>query len=240
MLTQELIDTFNRYFTVQFVTTDEQREAMYRLRYHVYAEEFGYVDPASLPDRREVDEYDEHSSACLIYHIPTNTLAACVRMVPGLSYEQLPIERYVLDSIFDTEVLEALNRDRAEWAEVSRLAVAKQFRRRSKEADTPLGYHSEDERTYPLLSVACFLSCIVLTDILTVEHCVASMEPFLPRLIKRSQLEFKEIGALTDYHGLRKTYVIHKDETLKRLNPETERLIQQIQMDMINQLLMIY
>lgn len=240
MLTKELIDTFNRYFTIQFVTTDEQREAMYRLRYQVYAEEFGFVNPVLCDDKLETDEYDDHSSACLIYHIPTGTLAACVRMVPAALYDKLPTEQFILDSIFHQETLDALQANREKWAEVSRLAVAKQFRRRSQEANTPMGYHSDDERTYPLLSVACFLSCIVLTDMINVEHCIATMEPFLPRLIKRTHMEFEEIGHMVNYHGNRKTYLIHKEQVLNNMNEETQHMVRQIHMDIMNQMLMIY
>ncbi len=240
MLTQELINSFNQYFTIQFVNTDALREAMYRLRYAVYIEEFGYDSPDNFSKSMEKDEYDDLAIACLIYHRSSDEPVACVRMVHASDCEQLPTEKFIQDSIYDAETLVQLNDSRASWGEVSRLAVSKAYRRRSGELATPVGAIGEDERAYPLLSVACFLACITLADMLNIEHVIASMEPVLPRLIKRTNIVFKEIGNLVEYHGKRKTYVVHKSDVLEAIDKPTQSMVRTIELDLMSQMLMIY
>lgn len=241
MLTKELIDTFNRYFTIRLAVTEEERKEAYALRYQVYIEEFGFDNPTHFKECLEVDEYDEYATTCLIYHNTSKSLAACVRMVQGASYTQLPTEKFILGSIFDKATLQALKDHHGLWGEVSRLAVAKQFRRRPRELFTPSGYYEEeDKRTYPLLSIVCFLSCIVMTELNGIEHCIASMEPFLARLIRRSHLEFQDIGNLVEYHGQRKTYAIHRQQVLDTMDENMKLLVDNIYQDFTNQLLVIF
>lgn len=240
MLTQSLIDTFNQYFVVEFVNTDKHREDMYRLRYEVYVDEFKFAKPEKYPDGLEKDEFDDISSACIVYHIPTGEPAACIRLVPGYDCSQLPVEKYVGYSI-DPTILGDLNTNRSILAEISRLAVSKKFRRREKEHLTPVGFHDGEEcRTYPLISVACFMACIILADIIKAENNIASMEPFLPRLIKRSGMFFEQIGKPVDYHGCRATYLIHKQQVLDNLSPESKVLIEHMQHDMLSQMMVIF
>lgn len=73
-----------------------------------------------------------------------------------------------------------------------------------------------------------------------IEYVVASMEPFLPRLIRRNGIEFKEVGKLVDYHGERKTYRVNKEEVLKTINADTSKLIRSIELELMNQMLSIY
>lgn len=240
MLTEELIRKFNQYFTIQFVNTDALREDMYRLRYDVYIDEFRYEDPNTFMKPLEKDEYDEDALACLIYHRESDKPVACVRMIHAVECKQLPVEKFILNSIYDKDTITQLQADRASWGEVSRLAVSKSFRRRSGELATPIGADSEDERTYPLLSVACFLSCIALADMLNIDHVIAAMEPVLPRLIRRTSIKFKEIGELIEYHGKRKTYVVHKNDVLNAIDTPTQTMIRTIEMELMNQMLTIY
>lgn len=239
MLTQDLIDCFNKFFVMELVKTDKQREDMQRLRYDVYIDEFKFANSEDYPDKLEHDEYDDISPACIIYHISTNKPAACVRLVPAAMCKHLPIEQHVGDSI-DTGVLEKLNFDRSILAEISRLAVARDFRRRDKENLTPVGYSDGEGRTYPMITVALFLACIVLADIINSENNIASMEPFLPRLIKRSGITFKQIGRPVDYHGIRSAYLVHKSDVINTLQAETRQLVEQIRHDFLSQMLMIY
>ncbi len=240
MLTQSLIDAFNTYFTVEIACKPNHYEDMYKLRYDVYIDEFGFDAKENYPNQLESDEFDDISTACIIYHIPTNTPAACVRLVPGYDCTQLPIEKFVGYSL-DPTILKDLNEHRYTLAEISRLAVSKQFRRRDKEHLSPMGYYNEDdERTYPLISVACFLACVIIADIINTENNIASMEPFLPRLVKRSGMVFEQIGPAVDYHGNRATYLIHKQQVLDQLSQESKHMIDQMQHDMLAQMLTIY
>lgn len=239
MLTTEQIDNFTKYFRVEFVNTEQQRLDMQHLRYEVYIEEFGFDDVAKFPDMLEYDEYDDFASACIIYHIPTNTPAACVRLIPALECSQLPVEKYIAHSL-DKSIMVSLNADRSNLGEISRLAVSKKFRRRPKESLSPAGWSTGEERSYPLLSVACFMACIILADVLHIENNIASMEPFLPRLIQRSGPKFTEIGSLVEYHGARSTYLVYKQEVLDNLSEVCKQFLADIEADVLQQIMCIY
>lgn len=221
MLNETLVKKFNQYFRVELVTTDKHYEDMFKLRHDVYIEEFKYQDEKEFSNGLEKDEFDDISTACVIYHIATGKPAACVRLIPGKKCDYLPIEKYMID-ILDNDVIKGLNKNRSSLAEVSRLAVSREFRRRGKEALSPVGYHDENEEiTYPLLSVACFLSCIIISDIIDTEQYIAAMDPFLPRLLKYQNLNFEKISEPASYHGQRCAYLIHKRDALNNISSVT-------------------
>lgn len=79
-----------------------------------------------------------------------------------------------------------------------------------------------------------------MTELNGIEHCIASMEPFLARLIRRSHLEFQDIGNLVEYHGQRKTYAIHRQQVLDTMDENMKLLVDNIYQDFTNQLLVIF
>ncbi len=77
-----LTESFMRYFDVVCATTEEQKRAVYGIRYNVYCAEFGYEPLENFPDRREHDEFDGASIHALITHRESGRPAGCVRVVP--------------------------------------------------------------------------------------------------------------------------------------------------------------
>jgi len=63
-----LTENFQRYFSVDLATTQEQKNAVYHIRYRVYCDEFHYEPADRFPDEREFDVYDDNSLHCLITH----------------------------------------------------------------------------------------------------------------------------------------------------------------------------
>ena len=45
-----LVEDFQRFFDVEYVTTKEQKSAALGIRYRVYCEEFGYEPKEHFPD----------------------------------------------------------------------------------------------------------------------------------------------------------------------------------------------
>ena len=95
-----LLENFQRFFDIQLATTETQRKAVFRIRYRVYCEEFGYERPEDFPDRRERDCFDAHSLHCLITHRRSGHPAGCVRLVCASDEQALPIESYCLQSVY--------------------------------------------------------------------------------------------------------------------------------------------
>lgn len=222
-----LAETFKKYFSVELASTSEQKQKVYNIRYHVYCKEFEYESVESCPDEMESDEYDDFSLHCLIIHKSSNIPAACVRMVPTSENGhdiQLPFEKYCAESL-DRDYISHLELKRETECEISRLAVDGIFRKRSGETltrfgDVNLEFSKEEKRTFLLIAVAAFLAATALTELSGKTNVFAMMEPFLPRLLKRSGILFNRAGKDIDYHGIRAPYFITTQSALDKMRPE--------------------
>lgn len=237
---QSLADNFIRYFSAEIATTAEQDLQAYQLRYQVYCQEFQYESADAFPDGAETDDFDAHAINCLIRHRGTDLAAGCIRVVTSDAERGLPLERYCLDSILP-RYRELLSTDREDICEFSRLAVNSNFRRRPREAMSRVGRDPEEnlsrdeERTFPLIAVASFLSSFVVAEMLGRDSVFAMMEPFLPRMLKRSGILPDAAGEQIDYHGLRAAYFITTRGAIDSLNPELRMLYEAIKSEMVSQ-----
>ncbi len=124
-------ETFYEFFRVIPVDNDALRDIAYRIRYQVYCEELGFEDSNRFPDGREIDSFDRHSEHCLLLHRQTNRYVGCVRLVlpdPDNS-RPLPFE-IACGAGLDSSVIELAKRSRGSYAEISRLALCPDYRRR--------------------------------------------------------------------------------------------------------------
>ena len=217
---EPITDSFNRYFSLTEPRTPEEREAAYRLRYEVYCREFQFEREEDCPGQREADAYDDQSWHCLLRHIPSAFAAGSVRVVHVDADDpipDLPMERNCRDSFFD--VPQRPDRlDRGSICEVSRLAVHGLFRRRAGDPVSPIGDPAaldltpEQTRVFPILAVSLFVAATVVCVRENKRHAFAMMEPALARILRRTGLEFTQIGAKVDYHGERAAFYIDSGE----------------------------
>jgi N-acyl amino acid synthase of PEP-CTERM/exosortase system len=214
---------------------------VYAIRYNVYCEEFAYEPIDQFTEKMEFDDYDKNSLHCLITHRKTGMPAACVRLVPTLvtsnelvssnnsnndssNEELLPFEKYCAGSL-DTELIKSWEFERRSVCEISRLAVDGAFRKRPGELLTRFGevttqISQHEKRTFMLIAVAAFLASTALTELTGRTNVFAMMEPFLPRLLKRSGINFQRVGKDMDYHGIRAPYFIKTQSALDHMRPE--------------------
>lgn len=241
---ETITEAFLRYFSVAFATSDQQKEAVFGIRYNVYCEEFGFEDAGARLQRLEQDEFDANSLHALITHKPTGKPAACVRLViPAADAGNglLPLEKHCADSL-DKPFIQGLGISRDTTCEISRLAVDGMFRRRPGENETRYGAiegldcTQQERRTFSLLAVACFLSATALTDITRRTNVFAMMEPFLPRLLQRSGIPFLRAGQDIDYHGLRAPYFTTTQSVTENMRAELAELYLQILQRMRNKI----
>jgi len=227
-----LIEDFTRYFRVELVTTKKQAREAYGVRYRVYCEEFKYEATDVFPDQLEKDEFDEQSLHCLIIHKLTERAAGCVRLVPINENNEkgmLPFEKFCQKSL-DTELIESFRLERSTECEISRLAVDGAFRRRPGEAATRFGEiesidcTKQEQRTFSLIAVSGFLAATAITALSQKTNVFAMMEPFLPRLLKRSGIIFERVGLDMDYHGIRAPYFIKTQSALDNMRPDLKAL----------------
>jgi N-acyl amino acid synthase of PEP-CTERM/exosortase system len=228
--TQTLVESFENYFSVDFAVTPEQKRKIFSIRYNVYCNEFKYQSPEDYPDKQEIDEFDDHSLHCLITHKNSGTPAGCVRLVPTIGINSghlLPFEKHCAESL-DYEFIKDLHLERQTVCEISRLAVDGIFLRRTGETLTRFGdvlnFTDQEKRTFSLIAVAGFLASTALTELSGRTNVFAMMEPFLPRLLKRSGILFQRAGNDIDYHGIRAPYFIKTQSALDNMAPDLKAL----------------
>jgi len=199
----------------------------------VYCDEFGYESIDKFPNEEEKDEFDSFSLHCLIMHKSSGLPAGCVRLVPAIDNQNkavlLPLEVHCDDSL-DHEYIDSLNLDRQTVCEISRLAIDCLFRRRTGEELTRFGEVSgldctkQEQRTFSLIAIAAFLAATALTDISHKTNVFAMMEPFLPRMMKRSGIHFIKSGTDMDYKGIRAPYFIQTQSALENMSDDLKEL----------------
>jgi len=228
-----LTESFLQYFSIGLATTPEQKESVYKIRYRVYCDEFGYEPADRFPDKMEYDAYDNDAALhCLITHKSSGTPAGCVRLILATENDYsdiLPFEKACSESL-DDELIRALNLDRKTVCEISRLAVDGTFRRRAGETETRFGevdamdFSHHEKRTFGLIAVAGFLATMALTDLTGRTNVFAMMEPFLPRLLGRSGIIYQKVGRDIEYHGLRAPYFGRTQPTLDNMRSDLKEL----------------
>jgi N-acyl amino acid synthase of PEP-CTERM/exosortase system len=233
-----IAETLQVYFRVAIADNAAKLDQTHHVRYRVYCEEFGFEPVERCPGQREKDDFDALSTHCLITHIPSKSTAGCVRVVatpPDNPEALLPFEKFCANSL-DTGLLRRMALDRTSICEISRLAVDRDFRRRSGERATRFGspahlnFSAEEKRTLPFIAVSAYLAATSITAHTGKTNVFAMMEPFLPRLLGRAGIHFQRVGEDLDYHGVRAPYFIKTEQVLEGMSVpmrDLYRLIEQ-------------
>jgi len=232
-MTLSLAENFNEYFRVSLAVTEEEKLEAYKTRYRVYCEEFEYEEKENFTSEMEKDDFDDISYHCLITHRSSGYTAACVRLVPASTattpHALLPLEKHCSSALSD-ESCTLLKGDRTDLGEISRLAVDATFRRRESEKSARFGnlyalkFEEAEQRLFPIIAVSAFLATTALAKHFERNMVFAMMEPFLPRLLKRSGFMFERAGENMDYHGIRAPYVIETSAAYEGIKPELKEL----------------
>jgi N-acyl amino acid synthase of PEP-CTERM/exosortase system len=209
-------------YTFQIADTDALREAAHRLRYQVYVEEYGFEKAADHPGGLEKDDFDPHA-------IPLVALDRKGRVVGTARLIQRSPRGFPALGFADADK-RAAYAPPARVAEVSRLAMDKEFRgaalefqremdyffrhltRVRKKASSPLAFDKNDAVPRRLVVVLGLISVIYETareD--DVDHLIMASEKSLWLLLKRFGLPWVPIGPETDYHGRRAPYALVMD-----------------------------
>lgn len=222
-----------RYF--RFVSLEDNPDYLrqsYALRYEVYCEETGFLNPLDYPDGLETDEFDPFS-----LHIGAvnqhDKIIGTARLVRP-SVHGLPMESHC------REFYDDFYRDHgvqdpyvvlhgAGMAEISRLAVSSRYRRRANDgryalsADAqrrpPQGTVENDRRTSrPVIALGLYKALYQASKRNGISHWLAAMEMPLTRHLRRYQLMFKQIGPEVDYYGPVRPYLLSVADTERRMS----------------------
>lgn len=215
------LGALTRYFSMHSYGVgceEESLVALYALRYQTYCLECGFLPPADYPDGLETDEFDSRSA----HFAATNTeghIAGTVRLVLSLNGEGFPFERHC--PTFD----DFQPPPPEQTAEVSRLAVRSQYRRRTgdtifgiNDAMSPGGQQKPERRTNsPLLVLGLYRQMYRYSCEHGIRYWYAAMERTLARVLARFDFVFTPIGLERDYYGPVTPYLADLREIEQRL-----------------------
>ena len=193
---------FQRTFSSKFVFYTSEKEGeleeIYKIRYEVYCLERQYLDKNNYPDCKERDIWDKQSVHFVLRNIITNELAASVRLIFDSKYG-FPIEKnFQLEFTFD-------NRKRNEFAEISRLIVARKYRKQ-------------------FLLLALVRGMYLYVQSKGIKHAFCVLDDSLHPILKKIGFPFKQIGKPSAYQGITTPYVLDLEEMKEYLNRHNPQL----------------
>lgn len=215
-------------------------EAIHRLRYQVYVKEWGFEDPADHPEGLEKDAYDQRSRHIYVYTGSQHNVIGTARIILP-SHSLLPLQE-----VFDTE--DSFLADPAyKVAEISRLAISKEYRRRAVDRvifsgeGGNLGEVEEREALEAAMGKerrkcehelirGIYLLIYRESLKLGLTHWCAVMARGLYILLLRWGIPFEQIGPAREYHGLRAPFALSirtLEKVMSKKNPELLQLARQ-------------
>lgn len=203
-------DRFNRYFTIAPALCDELRNEVFHIRHEVYAREFGF-EPLRA-DAKETDTYDRHSLHCIVKTADENNqLVGCARIVmpdPDAPDTPLPFEIACRDTL-DRSIIDPAKLPRHRIAEVSRLAVMSDFRRRKGEKlSADVTFNDQDfggagVSRFPNIPLSLYSAAVLMAQRQDIEYLFVLTEPRLSKHFAKFGVNITPIGEPIDFHGIR-------------------------------------
>lgn len=210
-----LAENFNRFFAVAPALRQEEKDDVFFIRHDVYARELGF-EPVR-PDQKESDVYDARSVHCLMRTAEaTSRLVGCARVVltdADAPDSLLPFEKACKDSLFRDQIDPAkLPRDRV--AEVSRLAVLSDFRRRRGEDHKEVAIDVSDfgdsqQPRFPYIPVGLYMASVLIAQRHNIDYLFTLTEPRLAEHFAKLGVKIVPIGAPIEHRGMRVPSLIH-------------------------------
>jgi len=224
---------FQRYFEVAPALTDELKNEVFGIRHRVYCEELGF-EPVR-PDRREKDEYDAHSVHLLMRSVVDDGYIGCARLVlarPGDPYYPLPFER-ACGSTLDRSLVDPTRVPRSAVAEVSRLAIVKNFRRRAGEQSTAdavaqMSFGTSEQPRFPYIQVGLYLGIVALARRFDIDTLFLLTEPRLASHFGKLGVKVRPVGAPIEHRGTRVPAMMNVRETVSGLKFYVRPLFKEI------------
>ncbi len=220
----DLVDIFKKHFDIKIARTNADLEKIFKLRYDVFCAEFHFEDEANCPNQLETDNFDNQSVEAFLVHAVDESITGCVRLIlPSKQLEKLPFEHFTEQDFLPTST--------TKFAEVSRLTVAKDFRRRKWDGQIPSGVSSdisqlgEIGRNFPLPALSMIFCGAALSRIHLLDYTYAMMEPRLAFAMYQYGIHFDQVGKLVSYHGERASYRVDPIKLWQTIDPNLKPLL---------------
>ena len=198
---------FDNHFEAFLADTLEARETHYRLRYQVYCVDTSWEDRSAFPDQMERDEFDERSTAFLVRRNRSRGWIATVRLIRA-PLAVLPV--------FGHSRIESHVVPEAAWgnvAEISRLCVVTKYRMTPGRPGKIV--HPEDsflKANYRSSESWIFMGLVRAAWEWSrqngVRYWVFFVAEALGRVIHQSGFDLEPLGAVADFRGPRRPYLV--------------------------------
>ena len=226
-----MIESSDRLFEYRKVPEgDPLLQEIYRLRYKVYVEEWGFERKEDHPAGIEKDGFDEHAAHFAVRKIGEEPIIGTIRVI-GYSEKGFPIEKHCK---IETDLSLF---DKTRIGEISRLAVSKEYRKRAADAVYTDGRVVEESIVDGMYAgnrrmsndiVLGLYKCIYQESIERGnQYILAVMARGLYLLLRRVGILFEPIGPEQNYHGLRAPYLGKIDTMLQELSQRNPALYAQ-------------
>jgi N-acyl amino acid synthase of PEP-CTERM/exosortase system len=221
---------FNHYFKSVTAKTGEDLDCAHSIRHDVFCQELGLFDMQA--DGLEIDSYDAYSEQCLIQHRGSQDYTSVVRLIEPNSVDDfLPFETIAADFITD-QSLAPHNFERSTIAEISRIAISPQYRRRtidqfegsSQAAINQSVYCEEELRCFPFISVGLYLAAAARLINGGRDHAYFMIEPFMARSLRFVGVPVQCIGNEFEYVGKRRPYYVSNECFTKKIKPSLKHM----------------
>ncbi len=243
---------FINYFQPVIASNNALRLQAHRIRYDVYCAELALE--SGSPNNLEADEFDAYSLHYLLKHKASNQYVGTMRMVlppPNRPDLLIPLEKYCLDAV-DRSIMDIKKLSRGSFAEVSRLAVVRSFRRRAGDfcrikdgqektqcvsKNRSYSVKIDDRRQSPNIAVGLYLIAASLFVLKKLDYIFIMINPGLVKALNSTGLYFEQMGDAVDYHGMRAPFFITPENLNKFLKPEyrllQDRIMRQVSSDLM-------
>lgn len=231
---QAFYNTYWKSFSVVRADSEEMREKAYRLRYEVFCRENGFIDSTHLPESQERDEFDERAIHHLLIHKGTGKVAGTVRVL--LPDERRPLTSFELQKICDHPLLQIENRALG-LAEISRLCMAREFRRRPRDGHILPSYYEQEwsagedrggqlpffRRRIPYAPLGLMMAAYETVLGAGLLDVVSAVDPTQFRSLKRIGMSYRVLGPRLNYQGCQQPFIFNIKtalDTMAAENPE--------------------
>lgn len=200
---------YKQYFELVPAYSETLKDDVYRIRHQVYCEDLAF-EP-QRPNRRESDEYDAHSIHLLIRSLQTNQFVGCTRLIrasPTAPDLPLPFEKACAATL-DRSIIDPGRLPRHAIAEVSRLAVVSQFRRRKgDDPKSPVPLSDADFGTpaqprFPYIPISLYLGTVELARLNQIDTLFILTERRLAGHFRKLGVNVQTIGGPVEHRGER-------------------------------------
>ncbi|MBA4216618.1 MAG: PEP-CTERM/exosortase system-associated acyltransferase [Proteobacteria bacterium] len=234
---RNLGDSFNEYFELLPALDDDTRNEVYRIRHEVYCRDLGW-EPLQ-PNGMERDDFDDQSVHCLLRHRATGEPVGCTRLIMADAENPqalLPVEESCAE-VLDRRIVDPAQLPRHTVAEVSRLAVMRNFRQRKGESQSAASLTEDDfqsrgqQARFPYIPVSLYFGAAAIARRLGREHVLVLTEPRLAAHFARLGVHIQRIGGSIEHRGERVPSLFLTSQFAPGLRPLVRTLYDLIERD---------